>query len=196
MQVEKNKIYQNILFTAFWIRAMFGFISDELMPFISSLTPIVYLLFDATLVILGCLTIKKRWDLMILFSFLIIFYITTCVYNGLDLLFFINGLRDFITFLFIIPILSYFFAEEERKEAFVESFDKQLYIFLLVQAICLTWQFLKYGANDHGGGSLGNWNSGVISIMIFLISFYLIQKRIDKKNYIASLWRNKIYVIL
>jgi hypothetical protein len=52
-----------------------------------------------------------------------------------------------------------------------------------------------YGAGDHGGGSLGNYNSGIISILIYLISYYLLNKRIDTNHFWASLWDNKIFVI-
>jgi hypothetical protein len=52
-----------------------------------------------------------------------------------------------------------------------------------------------YGAGDHGGGSLGNFSSGTISILIYLISYYLLNKRIDTNHFWASLCENKIFVI-
>lgn len=130
-----------------------------------------------------------------LVAFVAVAGVITCLYNKLSIIFFANGLRDFITFLFVVPIMHYFFENPDRKERFVASFDKQLYIFLLIQMFCVTWQFLMYGAGDHGGGSLGNYNSGIISILIYLISYYLLNKRIDTNHFWASLWDNKIFVI-
>lgn len=196
MRVERSELYKNILFTAFWVYALFGFISNELLPFMAGARTVFLLFYDATIVSLGLLTLKKKEDIFFILSFIVISFIFTCNLNGYSFLYYINGLRDFITFLFIIPIFRYFFSEEDRRNDFIKSFDKQLYMFLVIQVPCVVWQFIKYGANDHGGGSLGNWNSGVVSTLIYLISFYLIQKHFDKNNYIKSLWENKRYIIL
>lgn len=195
MQIEKSLLYQRIFFTAFWIRGTFSFISEEVFLFLDPLSPIVFLAYDFVICLLGILTIRKRCDITILCGFIAISYFSTCVINGLSLLFYINGLRDFLSFLFLIPIFRYFFEEDARKKRFVESFDKQLIIFLVIQALCLVWQFFKYGAGDHGGGSLGNWNSGIISTMIYLSSFYLMQKKIGD-DYFKGLSNNIIYIIL
>lgn len=196
MQIEKSFLFQRIFIIAFWIRGTFGFISDEFLPFLSSVQPLIYLAFDIVLVLLGFATIRKKWDIILLISFIAISYTTTCLYNGLSLTFYLNGLRDFITFIFIIPIINYFFDNNGRKDRFVKVIDKQLYIFLIVQAFCIIWQFLKYGAGDHGGGSLGNFYSGITSTLIYLISFYLMLKRIDKTKYVQSLWENRNLIIL
>lgn len=196
MQIEKSLLYQRILIIAFWIRATFGFVSEEFMPFLVSTQPLVYLAFDVVIALLGMITIRKKWDLILLISFIAVSYITTCIYNGLSFMFYLNGLRDFISFLFIIPIINYFFDNCDRKKRFIIAIDKQLYVFLLLQAFCITWQLLRYGGWDHGGGSLGNMYSGIVSTLIYLISFYLIQKRIDNKNLAKSLWKNRIYIIL
>jgi hypothetical protein len=195
MQIEKNLLYQRILIVAFWIRATFGFFAEEIAPPLIPGEQIVTLLFDATLVAIGLLTLHKKGDIIMLVAFVAVAGVITCLYNKLSIIFFANGLRDFITFLFVVPIMHYFFENPDRKERFVASFDKQLYIFLLIQMFCVTWQFLMYGAGDHGGGSLGNYNSGIISILIYLISYYLLNKRIDTNHFWASLWDNKIFVI-
>lgn len=196
MQIEKRELYQNILFTVFWVRTTFGFIADEFMPFLRTLESPLFLAIDFTIVVLGIMLLKKKWDIIFISTFIVTSYLITCWYNNISLFLYVNGIRDFITFLFIVPIINYFFENESRKENFIKAFDKNLFLFLLIQTPCLIWQFLKYGAGDHGGGSLGNWNSGIISTLIYLISFYLMQKRIDNKNYFTSLWKNKIYVIL
>jgi hypothetical protein len=195
MQIEKNLLYQRILIVAFWIRATFSFFAEEIAPEIVPGEQYVALLFDATLVAIGLLTLHKKGDIIMLVAFVAVAGIITCFYNKLSIVFFANGLRDFITFLFAVPIMHYFFEEKDRKEQFITAFDKQLYLFLLLQMFCVTWQFLMYGAGDHGGGSLGNYNSGTISILIYLISYYLLNKRIDTNHFWLSLWNNKIFVI-
>lgn len=196
MQIEKNLLYQRIFFVAFWVRGTFSFISDEIFPFLDNIQPIVFMIYDFVLCTLGILTIRKRLDIVMLLSFIAISYFSTCVYNGLSLVYYINGTRDFISFLFAIPIIRYFFGNPYRKDIFTRSFDRQLFIFLIIQFPCLMWQYLKYGAGDYGGGSLGYYYSGIISTIIYVISFYLIQKRVEPNNYFRSLWENKIYIIL
>ena len=196
MIIEKETFYRRALLTAFWIRGCWGFFAWELVPFMLKLLPIVYLLFDVVMVTMGVMLMKRWRDRVFTFSFIVIAGIITCYYNKLSLFFYINGLRDFIGWLFMIPIFAYFIGDKERKERFMPVFDHHLFIFLIVQCPCMIFTFLVHGACDWGGGSLGNLNSGIISTLIFAISFYLLQKRIDPENFWRSIWDNKIYIIL
>ncbi|MEG0560502.1 MAG: hypothetical protein RR513_08325 [Muribaculaceae bacterium] len=196
MQIEKSLLYQRILIVAFWIYATTGFIFDEIMPFALPLRSPIILILDIIIVILGFSTLKNRNDIIIILAFFFLVFVSSFIANNLSLFFVLNGMRDFIPFMFLIPIYRYFNEEEDRKERFIKALDKALLWFLIVQGPCLLFQFLKYGANDHGGGSLGNWGSGIITTLIYLISFYLINKRIDKQNLLRSLWDNKLYILL
>ena len=150
------------------------------------LYPVVSLFFDALLVFIG-ISVMNRWrDRIFALAFVAITGYTTCFSNHLSMLFFVNGLRDFISYLFLIPIFNYFLGDEERKKRTVPIFDRHLFVFLIVQAPCLIYQFLVHGACDWGGGSLGNTNSGIITTLIYAISFYLMQKRIDPDNVMKS----------
>jgi hypothetical protein len=140
MQIEKNLLYQRILFVAFWIRATFSFFAEEIVPPLIPGEQYAALLFDATLVAIGLLTLHKKGDIIMLVAFVAVEGVITCFYNKLSIVFYVNGLRDFISFLFIVPIMHYFFENPDRKERFVAAFDKQLYIFLLLQMFCVTWQ--------------------------------------------------------
>jgi hypothetical protein len=107
----------------------------------------------------------------------------------------VNGSRQFIGMLFFVPIFRYLLTCERGAE-FKQKIDRQLYIFLWIQALCLVEQFVRYGAGDHGGGSMGNGSSGTISTLICMISFYLISQKWDENNYFKSLKDNKQYVLL
>ena len=196
MRIEKSLFYQRILFMAFWIRAVWGFFASDFFLVMKTVEPAVYLAFDAVIVALGLATMSRKRDIIYAVLFVAVTYMTTCVYNGLSLLFYLNGLRDFITYLFLIPIFNYFLSEQERRERFVADFDRQLFWFLVIQVPCVLFQFFMYGAGDMGGGPLGHWNSGVISTLIFAISFYLMKKRMDPERYVDSLWENKILILL
>ncbi len=196
MIIDKDILYRRIFFTCFWIWATYGFIQDEILPFLSHLHSIVYLGLDAVLIALGVLCLRERRDKIYAIIFVTLAFVSTCIVNGLSLLNFVNGIREVIPIIFALPIIRYLCRTPQLRSEFVESFDKQLYKFLILQAPCIMFQFLKYGANDHGGGSLGNWSSGTVSTCIYLISFYLISKKWNKDAYFTSLIENKWYIIL
>ncbi|MBE6317616.1 MAG: hypothetical protein E7081_01415 [Bacteroidales bacterium] len=195
MFLDKDRLLMNTVFTLFWVWCSYGFISEEIVPALLSIESMALTLVDMALLFIGIIVLKDKRDIIFVFSFLVVGYYITCVHNHNSLLYFINGLRDFIYIIAIIPIIRYLY-NSRLKEEFVQKFDKHLLIFLVVQAICITFQFVKYGANDHGGGSMGNGYSGIVSMMIYLISFYLMRKRIDPNNYVGSLIANKWLLIL
>ncbi len=196
MRVEKRLFIQRILILAFWVRTTFGFVSEELLTFIAPLQPYIYLLFDAVIVLLGIMSITKKRDKIFAAIFVAITFFETYAENNLSILFYLNGIRDFLAYIFLIPIFVYLLGDDESRDDIIEKFDKQLFYFVVIQFPCLVFQFILYGAGDHGGGSLGNYSSGIITTLIYVISFYLIQKRLDNRHYLSSLWQNKIYIIL
>lgn len=196
MRIEKSLFYQRLLFIAFWIRGVWCFFSSDLVPLAMTLQTVVFLFFDAVLVALGIVMMSRKRDMLYAAAFVVLGYISTCFVNNLSLVFYLNGLRDFIPYLFIIPIIRYFFSNPERKERFVQDFDKQLFGFLVVQVPATIFQFCYYGAGDWVGGTLGFGYSGVLSTLIFAISFYLMKKRIDPDRYLSSLWENKVLILL
>ncbi len=195
MQLDKIKIVMNVVLTLFWVWCTFGFICQEIAPFLSSIHSSLFFMIDAVIMLLGIIVLKNKWDKIYVLSIFIVGYYITCVHNGYGLLFYVNGLRDFVYMLWLIPIFRYI-LESEREQEFIKKIDKSLFIFLIVQAFCITVQFLKYGANDHGGGSMGNGFSGIASILIYISSFYLMKKRIDPNNFWRSILENKWLVIL
>lgn len=193
--VEKYKLYTGFLFGALWSLLCFGFVSEELVPPLEKLRPAVYLVCDAIFIILGIIALRNKRDVIIVLSFLFIAIVSKYL-NHLGIVYFINGIRDFIGLLFAFPIIRYLWHSKNGPR-FVASFNKQLYVFLWIQAFCLVWQFIRYGANDHGGGTLGVGGSGTISTLIYFISFYFMSKRWDEaKTYWQNLRDNKVLVFL
>ncbi len=196
MELTRTAIYRRILFTCFWIWAVFGFVQDEILPFMTSLQSIVFMTLDIVLIALGLVTIKSLFDIVMGLIFITLTAISTIFLNDLTLANYLNGFREFLPFVFMVPVLRYFMGDDRRRDDFIARFDKQLLIFLIVQAPCMLYQFVKYGANDHGGGSMGNWFSGPISTLIYIVTFYLVQKRWDSEHYLKSFIENKWLLLL
>lgn len=193
MYLDKYVLYRRTLFTIFWVWATFGFLQEELLPFLASIRSVLFLGLDALLLILTFTLVRDRIAKFFAIGFLILAVLSTIFVQKLSLINFINGCRDFLPLL-SLPMFKTLI--DKYGDDFVERFDRQLYYFLILQAPCIVWQFLNYGANDAGGGSLGWGYSGIISTSIYIISFYLIQKRWTYTNYFAELMRNKQYILL
>lgn len=198
MKFEVRFILQRLFFIGFWLATCTGFVSDLMWgsgeP--SILRTMSLLAVDAIIVLLGVCTIRKMFDIIMIISFLIISYFSTCLINNGSLISWANGLRYFNAILFMVPILRYFWATEYRHDLFVKSLDKQLYIFLWLQVPAVLFQFFMHGAGDKVGGTMGDGFSGVLSFCIYYVSFYLLTKRIDRNNIMRSLYKNWTLIFL
>ena len=191
--IERDKFYFRLFCFTFWVMAVGNFVFEEILN-IAEKRLILILITDLLMLFLGIVTLRQKKDKIYIAVFVVLGIVSSLV-NNVPTAMWINGFRDYIPLLLGLPVLRYFFTCDDADE-YRESFDRQLKIFLILQAICVTEQFLRYGANDHGGGSLGNLASGNISICIVYISFYFICKNWDGENYMKSLWRNRLYIFL
>lgn len=193
--LNRDKFYFRVFCTVFWVVSCVGFTTQEILPFLDMVYRPVMMLGDLILVWLGLLTLRNRKDIVLILVFCGLVFISNIILNRLSLLVTVNGIRDFVPIIFSLPIVRYLLASPYADD-FRQSFNRQLYIFLILQAICVTEQFFRYGAGDHGGGTMGNLSSGLVSISICLTSFYLSTRDWDSDNYLKSLWRNRVYIIL
>jgi len=196
MTVTRPILYEHILFAVFWILGTCGFIGDELFDVFTKQRSLILLACDALIVLLGLACLRHRADVITIVSLTVLAITASVPLNGIPWKLALNGTRVFVGAMFVYPIFRYFWDDPKRHDHFIRRLDKNLYLFLWLQVFCLSYQYFVYGAGDHGGGSLGNWYSGTISMLIYLISFYLLRKRVDSKHFWSSLWINKQYFFL
>ena len=134
-----------------WTVACFGFVAEELLPPLEGTRPLVMLACDAMALMLGLFTLRDRRQLWVVGSLLLISLTSTILVNRLGLVTYINGSRMFFGMLFVPSILLYL-LHDRQADRWRSGIERQLRIFLYVQAVCITWQFVRYGAGDHGGG--------------------------------------------
>lgn len=193
--INKYRLVYTLLLLAFWPAAVVGFLAEELLPFLQGARPIIYLAADMIVMLTGFALMHDRRDKIICYSFLAIGLFST-FFNHEGAFAFVNGMRDFVGMIFVLPIMR-FLLQTRHHDEFTRKIDRQLYIYLFIQALCITVQFMRYGANDHGGGSWGFGSSGLVSVSIYFISFYLMTRRWnDNLNLGANLCRNWILVFL
>lgn len=198
MKFEKRFLLQRLFFIGFWLATCTGFVSDLIWgpDVMGPLRTVSQLIVDSIFLFLALCTVRKKIDIILIGSFLVIAVISGFFVNNDSLVVWLNGLRYFFPVLFLPPILRYFWETEYRHDLFVKSLDKQLYIFLWLQVPAVLYQFFIHGAGDYVGGTMGGWFSGILSFSIYFTSFYLLNKRIDRNNILQSLYKNWVYIFL
>lgn len=192
----KLAIY-GLMFT-FWLLGFYPFFvqlnSYELFEIIDGR---VSLFFEGAYIIAGLMLLRDWRDKAVVLSFMIMSFISTVIVNENQINDWISGLRFYCPLLFLLPILRYAMSTLARREFFIELMDRSLYIFLWAQAPCMLFQYYVYGGWDYGGGSLGFYQSGVISELIFTVSFYLMLRRWQPEHgYFWNLLRNWLLLFL
>lgn len=194
--IPKYKIVTRMLLTVFWVLGTYLFPLQEIVPGVAeAIGSYMNLLTEAIIILLGLWTIRSRADWALLISLLVISLISKTV-NIMSWSFYINGMRSYLTTIFLLCIIRYLLSTRERIQYFVTLMDRSLYIFLLIQMPVMIIQCIRWGAYDNVGGSLGWMNSGQISTLIYAISFYLMVRRWDnEKPYIQNLKENWILLL-
>lgn len=184
----KYRVILYSLLTIFWLSGATPWIVELASESLSfSLIKIYQIIADIMMVVFGLMTIRKKGDIWVAVSFVVISFVSTCLFNKLSLIFWLNGMRYYLPFIFLYPIFRYLCSTRYQAAKLFAIVDKAIYIFLWLQVPALVLQFVLHGAGDEGGGTLGNLNSGTITTLIYSISFYIMMRKWD---YSLSYWEN------
>lgn len=195
--IPKYKYVAWLLLGVFWLLGCFAYPLQELVPAVfDTANAYVYLLGDFVIILVGLWTLRARIDIVLLVS-LIVISLASMAVNHLPVIQYLNGMRFYVGGVFILSILRYLLATRTRLEYFIPLFEKSMYIFLLIQFPIMVQQCIRWGAFDNVGGSLGWKMSGVISTLLYVISFYFMVRRWNfDKSYVANLKHNWILLVL
>lgn len=194
----KYRLICNTLFVMFWVLATYNFITQEATGTeVPAVELGVRLLGQGVMVILGLWTLRSRTDIVIIAAFCLLTLVSTLWVNHQGFMVWVDGLRLYVGFLFMVPILRYLLSDNQMRGWFIARMDRNIFRFLLLQFPCIVWQFFRYSNYDLVGGSLGYMMSGVVSNLIYLCSFYLMLRRWDyDKDYLANIVSNRILLLL
>jgi len=88
----------------------------------------------------------------------------------------LNGLRQPL-FMLSSLVVVYDLLTSDRSDLVIKWMDRFLVVFALAQFPLSLYQFLKYGAGDAVGGTYGlSGGSGMVTQLLFIITFYLLAK--------------------
>lgn len=187
---------QLVFWAVFWVWGTYGFLADDVFRALQHARSALMWALDAAMVLMACAVVRNRWTIMAMGAFAACAWGITCYVNHESTLFWINGMREFIGLIMVYPVMLFIMGTEQSRERFLDSFDRQGLYFLLVQAFCILVQLFEHGAGDLVGGGFGHYFSGQVSVTIYLISFFLLRRRIDNQHFLYSLGQNKVYILL
>jgi hypothetical protein len=111
-------------------------------------------------------------------AFVVFFVLSTLTFlytsERFGLLEHLNGMRESI-YLFSTLIVVHDLYASRLRPVFAKLMTRFLIVFAAAQLPVVIYQFLKYGAGDFVGGTFGlAGGSGLVTLLLFLICFYLI----------------------
>jgi hypothetical protein len=150
----------------------------EYIPELSSYLSLINFVCDLLIALLGISLISKspKRILIILYSFLVISTINFFLNQNHQLISHINGLRDFLNIFSLFIIFNNIF-NSSYVYYFNSLFKKFAIIFLTLQIPFSFLQYIKsgYKAGDSVGGTLSMGGSGLLTLSIFILVYYLIE---------------------
>lgn len=189
LYVSKRRVVAYAVAAIFWVSALATFVGEELSAATyQRLQPIVQLSLDGSIIALGLWLLRSKIDIILLVSYCAISLVSTMWVNDGSLIQWLNGSRYYLPMLMLLPTFRYLFAERRSSELLRKASEKMMMAFLIIQAPCIVEQALRYGVGDHGGGSLGNNMSGVVTMMIYAFALYLTMRHWDdKRGYFSNI---------
>lgn len=195
--VTKTRLVMNTFFALLWYVFTYNYVIQVLhLP--GALQSLMQVAAEGVLALLAVYTLRRRVDWVVILSFLALAVYTNKL-NSESWMVFGNGLRTYLPMLLMLPVVRFMFATRERTTEFVRRMDTNLFIFLLIQFPCMVVQIFTapYGNPDYVGGSLGNLASGLVSHLIYLVSFYLMMRKWDRNiSYIDNIKKNWLLPVL
>jgi len=198
LRIEKYKFISHFFLLVFWLVSTVPFLVQETtQSYNVTVVNAVWGLAEASVLILGLWTLRNRVDIITVVIFVGLSFIDTVIINKLSILFWLNGTRLYYGFIFMFPIIRYFWEDPERRCYFVAKMDRLIYVYLVIQFPCMVYQCILYGAYDNVSGSIGWMASGVTSTLIYLSSFYLMMRRWNPElSYFENLKNNWVLLFL
>lgn len=164
-----QRIQLNLYFTCLYIFIFYKFIGYEVLPFISNFDSIILFLLEVIIISVGLPKLfKLSINIFFIFlAFLLVSFISYLI-NDNPIVSHLNGMRSY---LIIFSIISYtqWVLKSKGYKIFVSKFNIFINIYAYSQLPLAVYQFMKYGAGDHVGGSLSAGYSGVMTLLLFSI---------------------------
>lgn len=202
VKIEKTYDYRGLPVNIFFICIIFhvysGFIADTMFDK-STLINIFRAIADILIIYISVFSFRQKSNriigLFIGVYFVLSFMTYVVNYEYYDIMTHFNGLRDPLLFLCSLSLFNYI-LNSNQKAKFIKTFNKFLIFFAISQIPISFIQYFEFGAGDSVGGSFGGGGSGMLTIIVFVITFYLIIVYASDEHYNSINLRRTLPFIL
>ncbi len=173
MQLAINSFQRKLFTVLLFSTAVLGYVAQFVLG--GNKTPL-YAAYDAIILVLGISSLSyMRAGLRNPIIFIIVCFIINFSYSDVSLYTSLNGSREIITIMSLIIFYNKVFSEgnEEDAQWYINLVSKYGIFFLLIQIPTAFQQYLAYGPSDFVGGSFGYGGSGILTILVICMVYYL-----------------------
>ena len=173
MRYAVNNFQKSVFILLLCASTFSGFLGDIAL---SSGKTMLYVAYDGLIIFLALMSLgflrgKLTWCVL---------FIIACIgvnlsYSSTDLMYSLNGVREIMILVAIVIFYNKVFSEEndDLAEDYIEIMKKFAIFFLIMQLPVAFWQFHKYGPSDYVGGTFGNKGSGILTLSVVCLVFFL-----------------------
>lgn len=167
----------NILFFSLYLGSLGRYFLNQIIS--SKLTnTYVTSIIDILIVLLTISLVRSKTKyLKYLITFISVSFLSYSFSNNSSIFSHINGIRETAVFICYFIIMDILFHSGQIK-LINKRFSTFAYIFLATQIPISLIQFIRFGPGDLVGGTFEIGGSGLLSLSIFLLVFYLIEDKI------------------
>lgn len=171
----KFNIY--ILFLVLFVTSFYRGV-NEYVPALESSSSYILLGSDLLITYLGFISVFSSSKRIAATFFLLFLFSTLAFFAGAGNPFsdHLNGLRE-VSNIFCLFVFFTALVKSERFAYFNNLFKKFALLFLAVQIPLSCLQYLTYTAGDNVGGSFGAGGSGILTLAIFILVYYLLENK-------------------
>ena len=150
----------------------------EYIPALESGSTYILLGSDLLITYLGVISLFSASRRIIAAFLMLLLFASLAFYAGNDVGFsdHLNGFRE-ISNIFCLFLFFNVLVKTDRLAYFNNLFKKFAVLFLAVQIPLSTLQYLTYTAGDNVGGSFGAGGSGILTLAIFILVYYLLEHK-------------------
>lgn len=173
MRNALNRFQKTIFILLLYVACFSGFLADIAL---SGERTILYVAFDGLIIFLSLISLSYLRGRLIW----IILFIIACIgvnlsYSSIDLMYSLNGVREILILVSIVIFFNKIFSEENEDlaEEYIEIMKKFSVFFLIAQLPVAFMQYYEHGPSDYVGGTFGNKGSGILTLSVVCIVFFL-----------------------
>ncbi len=173
MQLAIDNFQRKVFVFLLYLSSFYGVVADVVL---GGNRTIFYGTFDALMILLGLTSLSFAGPrLSYILLFLIGCFIFNLTYSPVSVYSSLNGMREILAIMGMVLFYNKIFSEEKRELTgeYIDIVRKFAYIFLIVQIPVAFVQWLKFGPSDIVGGTLGAYSSGVLSLSVVSLVYFL-----------------------